>query len=565
MIAPQRFILELSRTSMHVLRTVRLRAVRRVLLPAALGAVLVSGLAAPAFAAPAPLDLNSSACPANMTQGEDDGCVTQLQTMLNTHGFALTVDGDFGANTVAAVRTFQSETGIAVDGQVGPQTKGQLYITSTSAPDPIDLQSPQCPANITEGEDDGCVTQLQTMLNQQGAHVTVDGDFGANTLTAVESFQTAQGLSANGQVGPQTKAALYGTSSTAASTINLLSSQCPANITEGEDDGCVTALQALLDDHGASIAVDGDFGANTLAAVESFQTAQGLSANGQVGPETKAALYDDVSGAPTAIDLSSSACPANMTEGEDDGCVTTLQSFLNSWGADLAVDGDFGIHTFDAVEAFQAAHGLNVDGQVGPQTKSVIYSDGVYYCPPAGCPGQGTPIQPYVVADARAMAAAGTMPYSYDGGHGSTPGPSLGECAAEGPGAGGWTNDGEPPTECLGAKTVGLDCSGFVRFMYAEAANYDALGSGGTDLQIVQGTKVSTSQAVPGDLVFFGTSTSDTDHVGIYAGIVSGVPMMYDAFDTGTYVREEPISDANTSDHPLLGYYHYNFTVAVSA
>ena len=550
---------------MYLLRTARLRAVRRVLLPAALGAVLFGGLSAPAFAAPAPLDLNSSGCPANMTQGEDDGCVTQLQTMLNTHGFSLTVDGDFGANTVAAVRTFQSETGIAVDGQVGPQTKGQLYVTSTSAPDPIDLLSTQCPANITEGEDDGCVTQLQAMLNQQGAHVSVDGDFGANTLAAVESFQTAHSLSANGQVGPLTKAALYGTSSTAASTINLLSAQCPANITEGEQDGCVTALQAMLDDHGASIAVDGDFGANTLAAVESFQAAQGLSVDGEVGPETKSALYNDVSGAPTAVALSAASCPANMSEGEDDGCVTTLQSFLNSWGADLAVDGDFGVHTFDAVEAFQADHGLDVDGQVGPQTKSVIYGDAVYYCPTTGCPGQGTPIQPYVVADAKAMVAAGDMPYAYGGGHDTTPGRSMGWCQAEGPGAGGWTNDGEPPTECLGSKTDGLDCSGFVRLMYAEAADYDPLGSGDTNAQILQGTEVSSSQAVPGDLVFFGTSTSETDHVGIYAGVINGVPEMYDAFDTGTNVETDPISRANTHDHPLLGYWHYNLDVAVSA
>jgi len=549
---------------MHRVRTVPLRAIRRVLLPVALGAALFGGLTAPAFAAPAPLDLNSSACPANMTQGESDGCVTQLQTMLNTHGFGLLVDGNFGANTVTAVRTFQSETGIAVDGQVGPQTKGQLYVTSTSAPDPIDLRSAQCPANVDEGEHDGCVTQLQAMLDQQGAHVTVDGNFGADTLAAVETFQTAHALTANGQVGPETKAALYGTSSPPSSTINLLSSQCPTNITEGEEDGCVTALQAMLDDRGASIAVDGDFGANTLAAVESFQTAHGLTANGQVGPETKAALYNGVSGAPTALNLDSSACPANMAEGEDDGCVTTLQSFLNSWGADLAVDGDFGVHTFDAVEAFQAAHGLDVDGQVGPQTKSVFYEDGVYYCPTTGCPGQGTPIQPYVVADAKAMVATGTMPYSYDGGHGSTPGPSLGECAAEGPGAGGWTNDGEPPTECLGSKTVGLDCSGFARLMYAEAANYDPLGSGGTDDQIVQGTEVSAGQAVPGDLVFFGTSTGNTDHVGIYAGVINGVPEMYDAFDTGTNVEMDPISRANTSDHPLLGYWHYNIDVAVS-
>ncbi|MBC3840163.1 peptidoglycan-binding protein [Streptacidiphilus sp. 4-A2] len=395
----------------------------------ALAAALAGGLGTPAFAAPAPVNLNSSACPASITQGEHDGCVTQLQLLLDTHGYHLAADGDFGPGTLAAVRTFQSEAGIAVDGQVGPLTKGQLYITSTSAPDPIDLRSTQCPANITAGEHDGCVTALQALLDQQGAHLAVDGDFGADTLAAVQAFQSAHGLGVDGQVGPQTKATLYSSTGTTASTVNLLSSQCPVNITEGEDDGCVTAMQAMLDDRGATIAVDGDFGPNTLAAVEAFQSAHGLSADGQAGPRTKAALYADVSGAPPAVNLDSWFCPVDMTEGEHDGCVTELQSYLNSSGADLAVDGDFGVHTFAAVEAFQAARGLHVDGQVGPQTKAAIHDSGAYRCPPTGCPGQGRPIQPYVIADARAMAATGTMPYSLRGGHARPPGrPSASAC-----------------------------------------------------------------------------------------------------------------------------------------
>ncbi|TDT97539.1 peptidoglycan hydrolase-like protein with peptidoglycan-binding domain [Streptomyces sp. 846.5] len=546
---------------MHFVRPSRLRMVRRALLPALLGAVLVSGLASPAIAAPAPIDLNSSSCPANMVSGEDDGCVVELQTLLNTHGFGLGVDGDFGANTVAAVRTFQSETGIGVDGQVGPKTKARLYISSSSVPDPITLTSDLCPANMVSGEDDGCVTELQDLLNQQGAHLSIDGSFGANTVAAVKAFQTSHSLGVDGQVGPQTKAALYGSTTSGAPAINLQSSQCPANIIEGEDDGCVTTLQSLLDAHGASIAVDGDFGANTLAAVKAFQSANGLGVDGQVGPKTKAALYSNVStasGAPAPLNLQSSSCPANMAEGEHDGCVTTLQSFLNSWGAHLAVDGDFGAHTFDAVESFQAARGIGVDGQVGAQTKAAIYSDGVYYCPTTGCPGQGQPIQPYVVAAAKAMVAQNPpMPYAYAGGHGTTPGPSLGRCV---PPDAGYDNG-----VCEGSHTVGLDCSGFARLMYAEAANWDVLGSGSTNNEIANSlaTLVPLSSAVPGDLIFFGLSTGNTDHVGIYAGTVNGVPMMYNAFDTGTNVREEPVSDANNSSHPLLGYYHYSVNVSI--
>ncbi|MFC1418115.1 C40 family peptidase [Streptacidiphilus cavernicola] len=540
----------------------RLRAARRALLPVALGAVLVSGLASPAMATPAPIDLNSASCPTKLVTGENDGCVVELQTLLNTHGFGLGVDGSFGVGTVAAVRTFQSETGIGVDGQVDPQTKAALYVSSGSVPDPITLTSAQCPANMVTGEDDGCVTELQGLLDRQGAHLSIDGGFGADTVAAVKAFQTAQGIGVDGQVGPQTKATLYGLSTQGPPAINLQSSQCPANIAGGELDGCVTTLQSLLVAHGASISVDGDFGANTLAAVKAFQTANGLHPDGQVGVQTKAALYGGVStapGAPAPLNLRSSSCPANMAANEHDGCVTTLQSFLNSWGAHLAVDGDFGVHTVAAVESYQAARGIGVDGQVGAQTKAALYNDGAYYCPPTGCPGQGQPIQPYVVAAAKAMIATSPpMPYSYAGGHATTPGPGIGQCIAP--------DAGYDNGVCYGSHTVGLDCSGFARLMYAEAANRDVLGSGSTDNEIANplATLVPLSKAVPGDLIFFGLSTGNTDHVGIYAGTVSGVPMMYNAFDTGTNVREEPVSDADNSSHPLLGYYHYSVTVPVA-
>lgn len=52
------------------------------------------------------------------------------------------------------------------------------------------------------------VVWLQTLLNQRGAKLTTDGDFGSATSKAVIAFQRTRGLPADGIVGPRTWGAL---------------------------------------------------------------------------------------------------------------------------------------------------------------------------------------------------------------------------------------------------------------------------------------------------------------------------------------------------------------------
>lgn len=55
------------------------------------------------------------------------GTVAYLQYELNKQGgYGLEVDGDFGAKTEAAVKSFQREHGLAVDGIVGKKTWGEI-------------------------------------------------------------------------------------------------------------------------------------------------------------------------------------------------------------------------------------------------------------------------------------------------------------------------------------------------------------------------------------------------------------------------------------------------------
>src|SRR5580693_6524579 len=61
---------------------------------------------------------------------------------------------------------------------------------------------------LVEGDTGPAVVTLQTRLNVWGAKLTVDGDFGALTQTAVKAFQAEEKLTVDGVVGPQTWAAL---------------------------------------------------------------------------------------------------------------------------------------------------------------------------------------------------------------------------------------------------------------------------------------------------------------------------------------------------------------------
>jgi peptidoglycan hydrolase-like protein with peptidoglycan-binding domain len=61
-----------------------------------------------------------------LRQGSTGGAVKILQVGLNGRGYGLVGDGIFGAATDGAVRKFQSDNGLAVDGIVGSQTWNAL-------------------------------------------------------------------------------------------------------------------------------------------------------------------------------------------------------------------------------------------------------------------------------------------------------------------------------------------------------------------------------------------------------------------------------------------------------
>jgi peptidoglycan hydrolase-like protein with peptidoglycan-binding domain len=107
----------------------------------------------------------------------------------------------------------------------------------------------------------------------------IDGVFGPQTASAVQSFQEGEGLAADGVVGPLTWQALPADPDT-------------PELARGATGSVVTALQTGLRKYGGPGSatdpgpIDGDFGPKTESAVRAYQTQRAVAVDGIVGDQT---------------------------------------------------------------------------------------------------------------------------------------------------------------------------------------------------------------------------------------------------------------------------------------
>lgn len=131
-----------------------------------------------------------------LRNGDRGNFVYLLQFILNQYGYNLSVDGIFGSKTLNAVRDFQQNNSLNVDGLVGPNTWRTLL---TLPPYPL----------LREGSRGAYVKFLQQLLESNLYPVgNIDGIFGTRTLSAVRQYQQANALTVDGLVGNNTWASL---------------------------------------------------------------------------------------------------------------------------------------------------------------------------------------------------------------------------------------------------------------------------------------------------------------------------------------------------------------------
>jgi peptidoglycan hydrolase-like protein with peptidoglycan-binding domain len=122
-------------------------------------------------------------------RGDSGPAVRRAQNRLNMRGYEPgALDGLFGNRTHRAVRRYQSDRNLTVDGIVGPRTWARLD-----------------PPTIQRGASGDPVRLLQRLLRDFGYDPgAVDGQFGPNTERAVRKFQDDFLLASDGIVGPET-------------------------------------------------------------------------------------------------------------------------------------------------------------------------------------------------------------------------------------------------------------------------------------------------------------------------------------------------------------------------
>ncbi|WP_110953290.1 C40 family peptidase [Anaerosinus massiliensis] len=157
----------------------------------------------------------------------------------------------------------------------------------------------------------------------------------------------------------------------------------------------------------------------------------------------------------------------NGDQGEE---ITQLQTALANLGYDIVADGVFGSATKSAVIAFQTSRGLEADGLVGSATYRALM-------------GRELP----EVSRGGSYAARRIIQTSFQ---------YIGV-----------------PYVFGGTTPSGFDCSGFVRYVFANAGIWLPRTA---DEQYETGYSVANLQ--PGDLVFFSTYTAGPSHSGIYIG-----------------------------------------------
>lgn len=339
-----------------------------------------------------------------LKSGDSNPYVQQLQKRLIELGYLSGIaDGKFEQSTYEAVVSFQKANKMKQDGIAGGETQRVMYseaaiaatgekasasTATNTVSNQTQTQTQTSKATVLRKGDRGDeVEALQNRLIELGyLSGKADGVFGSSTENAVKAFQKLSNLTQDGKVGSTTQAMLYatgakkadGTIATPAATAATTPSY--KTLKRGMTSNDVKLLQESLKDLGYfSSNTTGYFGTQTQLAVEKFQKANNLAADGIAGAATLEKLYG-VNAKPNSNGSDGTVAAVDkygtLKEGMKSSAVTTMQKKLKALGyMSENATGYFGSATKKAVIEFQKANRLEADGIAGTATLSALYGD----------------------------------------------------------------------------------------------------------------------------------------------------------------------------------------------
>ncbi|WP_165763811.1 peptidoglycan-binding domain-containing protein [Halalkalibacter urbisdiaboli] len=144
-----------------------------------------------------------------LRQGSTGQEVSELQKLLKQAGYYKhEVNGQYGRVTTEAVKSFQRNQKLAVDGIAGPKTITALQNITAMTIEPVSNVSEPKPV-LRSGSSGQAVQVLQERLQQLGYYKEkITGQFDTKTKEAVKTFQKQNLLTVDGVVGPKTWAVL---------------------------------------------------------------------------------------------------------------------------------------------------------------------------------------------------------------------------------------------------------------------------------------------------------------------------------------------------------------------
>ena len=341
---------------------------------------------------------------ASLQSGSLGKAVRLLQEALKELGFySGTVNGEYGASTVAAVKAFQKKNGIREDGVASPEVQKLIFegkpLNAKGKKTDVSILPACAVSELKSGDKGDQVTDLQNSLKALGFYsASPTGVYDSATVSAVKKFQNAHKLTVDGIAGKKTLQLLSLLAATATPAPYVTAAPLPtatpltaANVvvlkngTRGVE---VTRLQNRLMELGYyTCAADGVYDSDEVAAVKEFQRKNGLTADGIAGLATQQALYADsavpaVTAAPAPIVtpyvyVTPEPSLETLKTGSSGELVSALQTKLKALGYYTGtVDGQYGSATAQAVTKFQRANGLTADGVAGAQTLTRLYQSG---------------------------------------------------------------------------------------------------------------------------------------------------------------------------------------------